>query len=59
MSWTMMIQFLPYALGSVRQVMKTAGENTGLTLTKSYDPYGEVIYSNGAAATVDTRGTKF
>ncbi len=28
--------------------MKTSGENTGLTLAKSYDPYGNVIYSNGS-----------
>jgi RHS repeat-associated protein len=41
-------QYLADALGSVKQVMKTSGENIGLTLAKSYDPYGNVIYSNGS-----------
>ena len=48
--------YLPDALGSVRQVMKTIGEYPGLTLAKSYDPYGEVIYSNGAAVSYGFTG---
>jgi RHS repeat-associated protein len=41
-------QYLTDALGSARQVTKSGVTNAGLTLTKSYDPYGNVIYSNGA-----------
>lgn len=41
-------QYLADALGSVRQVTKSGVTNAGLTLSKSYDPYGNVIYSNGA-----------
>jgi RHS repeat-associated protein len=40
-------QYLTDALGSVRQVVKTGGDNAGLKLTKSFAPYGDVIYSNG------------
>jgi hypothetical protein len=40
-------QYLADALGSVRQVAKGGVTNAGLTLSKSYDPYGNVIYSNG------------
>ena len=51
-----MYTYLPDALGSVRQVIKTSGEYPGLTLAKSYDPYGEVIYSNGAATSYGFTG---
>ena len=51
-----MYTYLPDALGSVRQVMKNSGEYPGLTLAKSYDPYGEVIYSNGATASYGFTG---
>lgn len=50
-----MFEFLPDALGSVRQVFSVAGANEGLSLTKSYDPpknggrpYGSLIYTNGS-----------
>ena len=40
--------FLPDALGSVRQMTDAYGD---ITLTQSYTPYGEVLYSKGTAAT--------
>ena len=54
-NWSM-YSYLPDALGSVRQVIRTDGQKVGLTLAKSYDPYGEVIYSNGAAASYGFAG---
>ena len=40
--------FLPDALGSVRQMTDAYGD---ITLTQSYTPYGEILYSEGTAAT--------
>jgi RHS repeat-associated protein len=40
-------QYLTDALGSVRQVVKTGGDNSDLILTKSYAPYGDEVFSNG------------
>ena len=39
--------FLGDALGSVRQLVNNAGE---VTLTKSYDPYGNVVSSTGSGS---------
>jgi len=36
--------FLPDALGSVRQMTDAYGD---ITLTQSYTPYGEILYSEG------------
>ncbi len=38
--------FLPDALGSVRKIVDDAG---AVTLTQSYTPYGEILYSDGDA----------
>ena len=40
--------FLPDALGSVRQVTDAYGD---VSLTQSYTPYGEILYSEGTANT--------
>ncbi len=41
--------YLGDALGSVRQM---ADDNAGITLAQSYDPYGDVISSQGSGASV-------
>ena len=43
---TQMGYFLPDALGSVRKIVDGAG---AVTLTQSYTPYGEILYSSGEA----------
>jgi RHS repeat-associated protein len=49
-------EYLPDALGSVRQVVKTSGANVGLTLAQSYDPYGNVLSTNGETASYGFTG---
>jgi RHS repeat-associated protein len=49
-------QYLADALGSVRQVVKASGAYVGLTLSQSYDPYGNVLSTNGETSSYGFTG---